>query len=195
MQKAWFVIATLLCWPIALHAQAVPAEIGLRYSLQASNGPAGDCGCFTLQGAAADLNWDLLRTHAGGSLPVRLGMVFDAGLEHASKINGAGYGLTLSTFAAGPRLTASVRRLRPFAQVLVGIAHGTGSEFPQNGMLRLTANSFALDVGGGADVPLNKHLAVRVLQVDYLRTELPNNTSNWQNNLRVGAGLTLRLSH
>jgi len=31
--------------------------------------------------------------------------------------------------------------------------------------------------------------------VDYLRTALPNNSNNWQNNLRVAAGLTLHFSH
>jgi hypothetical protein len=27
--------------------------------------------------------------------------------------------------------------------------------------------------------------------VDYLRTALPNNSTNWQSNLRIAAGLTL----
>jgi hypothetical protein len=51
-----------------------------------------------------------------------------------------------------------------------------------------------LDLGAGADVPLNKRISARILQLDYLRTTLPNNTTNWQNNLRIGAGLTLRFS-
>jgi hypothetical protein len=41
---------------------------------------------------------------------------------------------------------------------------------------------------------LNKSISVRILQPDYLHTDLPNNTSNWQNNLRIGAGLTLHFS-
>jgi hypothetical protein len=42
---------------------------------------------------------------------------------------------------------------------------------------------------------MNKRLSLRVLQLDYSRTSLPNNTTNWQNNLRIGAGITLRVSH
>jgi len=57
-----------------------------------------------------------------------------------------------------------------------------------------SANSFALNLGAGADYSLNKSISVRILQLDYLHTELPNNTSNWQNNLRIGAGLTLHFS-
>jgi peptidoglycan-associated lipoprotein len=195
MQKAWLVFATLSCLGVVLHAQAIPSEIGVRYSAQISNGPAGSCGCFTLQGAAADFNWNLPPKRAGAKPGPRLSLAFDAGMEHTGNMNGVGYGLTLSTFAAGPRLTLPVRRVRPFAQALFGMAHGANSEFPQSSTLSSSANSFALDLGAGADLPLNKHLALRFLQLDYLRTALPNNTTNWQNNLRIGAGLTLYLSH
>jgi hypothetical protein len=39
---------------------------------------------------------------------------------------------------------------------------------------------------------LRNRLSVRVLQLDYLRTTLPNSGTDWQNNLRIGVGLTLR---
>jgi opacity protein-like surface antigen len=88
------------------------------------------------------------------------------------------------------------KKAQPFAQALFGLAHGSGSEFPHSGNgLTTSANSFAFDLGAGADFPVNKRLSVRILQLDYLRTALPNNSNNWQNNLRISAGLTLRFSH
>ena len=93
-----------------------------------------------------------------------------------------------------PLVIASVcSRLKPFAQALFGFAHGSDSAFPQRSALEDSANSFALDIGGGADYGLRKRFSTRVLQLDYLRSGLPNGSTNWQNNLRIGAGLTLRL--
>lgn len=175
-------------------AQGIPSQINLRFSEQLSNGPAGQCGCFTLSGGAGDLYWNLFRLPGKHGLGV--GLAADAGVEHTGDENGAGYGLTLTTLTAGPRLQLpAARRLHPFAQALFGFAHGSGSQFPQQNTLVSSANSFALDLGGGADYFLPSHLiSIRVLQIDYLRTALPNNTSNWQNNLRIGAGITLHFS-
>ncbi len=175
-------------------AQAIPSQVNLRFSEQLSNGPAGQCGCFTLSGGAGDLYWKIL--HMPGSRALGVGLAADAGVEHTGNENGAGYGLTLTTLTAGPRLQLpSAHHLHPFAQALFGFAHGSGSQFPQQNSLVSSANSFALDFGGGADYFLPSHLiSIRVLQADYLRTELPNNTNDWQNNLRIGAGITLHFS-
>jgi opacity protein-like surface antigen len=194
MHKIRITLFTLLCLALtaAARAQFLPADAGLRYSEEISNSPAGSCGCFAMQGAAADAYWKLGRlAHS-----LHLGMAADAGVENTTNVNNAGYGLTLSAFTAGPRVKLHVNKAHPFAQALFGVAHGSGSNFPQSGSLLIhSANSFALDLGAGADYPLNKRLSVRFLQLDYLRTALPNNSNNWQNNLRVSAGLTLRISH
>ena len=101
----------------------------------------------------------------------------------------------MTTFTAGPRFKLPGNRVRSFAQALFGLAHGSGSKFPNGNSVESSANSFAVDLGAGADYFLNKRISVRILQLDYLRTALPNNTTNWQNNLRIGAGLTLHFSH
>ncbi len=196
MPKFCIAIVAFFCLLLASHAQAqaiIPSQVNLRYSEQISNGPAGQCGCFTLSGAAGDLYWNILHLPAGHGLGV--GLAADAALEHTTNENGAGYGLTLTTLTAGPRFQLpAIHHLLPFAQALFGFAHGSGSQFPQQNSLVSSANSFALDLGAGSDYSLNKLLSVRILQIDYLRTALPNNTTDWQNNLRIGAGLTLHLS-
>jgi hypothetical protein len=50
----------------------------------------------------------------------------------------------------------------------------------------------AVLVGRGTNVALSRHLAVRALDAAWLRTQLPNATTNAQNNVRLGAGAVLR---
>jgi hypothetical protein len=184
------VAALALGLALAAQAQVVPGTLNLRYTEQISNGPAGSCGCFGLEGFQADAGWWLKDLSAGG---MGLSLAADAGVVHTGSEGSAPYGLTLTTVTAGPRFNFPAPKLRPFAQVLLGFAHGSGSAFPQGDQLVSSASSLALEAGGAADYPIAPRLSVRVIEVEYLRTALPNSTSNWQNNLRIGAGLTLRL--
>jgi len=195
MTKVSIGLAALLCLalPAAARAQAIPREVDFRYSEQISNGPAGTCGCFPMQGAAGDVYWqikELVPHHKAD-----LGFAVDLGVEHTGNENNDGYGLTLTTLTAGPRFKFPIGRVHTFAEALFGFGHGSGSEFPHDGTLATSANSFALDVAGGADYPVNKRLSIRMLQIDYLRLSLPNNSTDWQNNLRLAAGLTLHFAH
>jgi hypothetical protein len=177
-----------LAAPALAQSRFVPTEAGVRFSEQISNGPAGNCGCFAMEGASGELTWTL---HQFGSEHSRMfGGVADVNVENAGKVSNAPYGLTLTSFAVGPRFTAgSHKSTAVFAQSLFGFAHGSGSEFPQHNSLVTSATSFSLDLGAGVDYPIRDHLSLRIVQLDYVRTALPNNTSNWQNNLRIGAGI------
>ena len=81
----------------------------------------------------------------------------------------------------------------------MGIAEGFNSLFPvrsgpvssRNAGTISNANSLALDTSGGLDVRLNHHLAVRAVRLSYLRTQLPNTTSNTQNSLCLSSGIVL----
>jgi hypothetical protein len=48
-------------------------------------------------------------------------------------------------------------------------------------------------VGGGVDIGLSPHFALRVFQADWLRTQFPNADTNVQNNFRVAAGIVFRI--
>jgi hypothetical protein len=189
MRNVRSILAALLCLPALCAAQShgIPQAFNLRYSAQISNASAGSCGCFALHGVAGDVYWGLRNFHA----PVSFGLVADAGVEHTGTVGNADFGLTLTTLTAGPRFTFPAHRVQIFGQALFGLAHGSGSEFPQGNTLVPSANSFAYDLGGAADYAINSRFSFRVAQLDFLRTALPNTTSNWQNNLRVGAGLTM----
>jgi hypothetical protein len=70
-------------------------------------------------------------------------------------------------------------------QGLAGEANGFHSIFPGVNGAGSSTNSLALLVGGGTNVALSRHLAMRALDAAWLRTQLPNATTNAQNNVRL----------
>ncbi len=81
----------------------------------------------------------------------------------------------------GPRVSFSAGNIRPFAEVLVGVAH-------MNFAVAGSENSFATAIGGGLDYKVAKILAWR-FQGDYIRTSLLSNAAN---NVRISTGIVLR---
>ena len=47
-------------------------------------------------------------------------------------------------------------------------------------------------MGSGLDVNLSPHIALRAIQANWLRTQMPNSTNNLQNSLQLGSGLVFR---
>jgi hypothetical protein len=170
-------------------AKEAPLEVSYSYDYARANAGPGQCGCFNMNGGSLELAVHAYR---------RLSVVADLGGEWAGSMGAAtGTGLSLSTLTVGPRYSqhfASKRlaRYTPFVQGLVGGARGFGSIFPGAGGVQVSATSLAVLAGGGLDVRLNKYLALRPIQADYLMTQLPNNASNQQHLLRLGAGVVLR---
>jgi hypothetical protein len=137
----------------------------------------------------------------GGSVQIHgqfwhgLGVVADvAGLHTASTNGSSGVGLDLVTATFGPRYTwsPSNRRYAVFGQALIGEANGMNSVFPEPAGASDSGNSLALYIGGGVNLPLKHHLALRAFEADWLRTQMPNATTKVQNSLRLGAGLMYR---
>jgi peptidoglycan-associated lipoprotein len=98
------------------------------------------------------------------------------------------------TYLLGPRVTHKAGHgTTVFAQTLFGGAHGFDGYFPTATSSSSSANSFAFSAGGGVDLRLSQRIALRVLQADYLYTELPNARGDRQNNPRIGGGIVVRL--
>lgn len=144
--------------------------------------------------------------HRGGSIELsaqlRHGFGLAANVAGTQTDNGAGSGIGLSLVTAtfGPRYTfyhpmgaERKRSLAIFGQGLLGQAWGFNSYFPIASGGITSDNSLALQVGGGVDLGLTRHVGIRVFQADWVGTELPNGTTNVQNTLRLGAGVVFRL--
>jgi peptidoglycan-associated lipoprotein len=171
--------------PRSALAQSAPrAEIGVNYNYVRSNLPAGGCGCFGLNGGSGWVAFNFSRS---------LGLVGEIASQTASNISSTGTDLTLTSYLAGPRYTwGHAHHLAPFAQALLGGAHASGSLAPGNSGLAGSANAFAMTAGGGLDIGLTRHIALRAFEVDYYLTRFDNGVNDHQNNLRIAAGVVIR---
>lgn len=79
-----------------------------------------------------------------------------------------------------------------FGQWLFGGVHGFDGVYPAIGGAKSTANSFAMQAGGGLNLALTRHIGIRLVDINFLQTYLPNNASETQNDLRLATGLTFR---
>jgi peptidoglycan-associated lipoprotein len=159
-------------------------ELGASYSFVNANAPPGDCGCFSMNGGSGWFSYNF--GHG-------LGLVGEVGSQYASNINRTTTDLTLTSFLVGPRHTWHPgHRIAPFGQVLVGGAHASGALTPTSSGLPVSENAFAMAAGGGVDVALGRHVALRLLQADYYLTRFDNGVNDHQNNLRIGEGIVFR---
>jgi hypothetical protein len=157
-------------------------EVAVTYDAALSNQTTSNS--FWLQGGSVQAHGEFWRG---------LGVVADVAGLHTGNIHSSGVGVDLVTATFGPRYTWSHRRLSFFGQGLAGEANGLNSLFPGVSRAGSSGNSLAVQVGGGMNLSLSPRIAVRVFEADWLRTQLPNGTTDVQNNLRLGAGVVLRL--
>jgi hypothetical protein len=123
-----------------------------------------------------------------------IGVVADVAGMHAANIDSSGVDLNLVTATFGPRYTWSPthRRYALFGQALVGEAFGFNSVFPSVTGANTTSYSLAVNSGGGLNIALSPHIALRAFEANWLRTQLPNSTNNAQNNVSLGTGIVFR---
>jgi hypothetical protein len=98
-------------------------------------------------------------------------------------IEDTGQSLRLTTFLVGPRFALRGGRFSPFAQVLVGLGHGS-SNFPLD-----NGSAWAVSFGGGVDVPIKSIISWRVIEVSDLLTHIKNGGNNQQNSVQVSTGI------
>lgn len=173
--------------PVDRGAQSdiAPLEIAFGYSYVRSNANPGQCGCFNMNGGNVE---GALHLYRGFSA------VADFSGENTASVNSGGLGLSMISFTAGPRFSfAFHRKFAPFAQGLFGATHGFNSYFPVAAGPTSNATDFAMIAGGGFDIRITRHIAIRPIEADYFLTKLPNGVNGTQNNLRLSAGLVLRI--
>jgi outer membrane protein OmpA-like peptidoglycan-associated protein len=108
------------------------------------------------------------------------------------------------TYMGGPRLSYRQPRFTLFAQALVGDANAqrvtingcTGS--PECAPLP-SENVLAVAVGGGLDLNVSRHFAIRLIQAEYLMTRFKDpssaaGTTGTRDNTRLSAGIVFRSS-
>lgn len=155
-------------------------EVSAAYSFVRANA-ANSSGSFNLNGGSASAAYDLTD---------RFAAVADFG---GYKFGGLPSGLssTMYTYLFGPRASMHKwERITPFAQALLGVGRLDAS----SGSVRAGENGLAMALGGGLDLRVRSHLAIRAIQAEYLMTRFPlvNGESATQNNIRLSAGIAYR---
>ena len=131
-------IAGMMLFAAAAGAQEdhPPLEVGVDYNYVRANGPPGGCSCFSMNGGNIWAAYSFTRSFSA---------VGEFSGQHAGNINATGKDLTLYSYLFGPRYTLrSSDRWLPFAQVLVGGAHSSGTCEPALSGASGSYNSFAL---------------------------------------------------
>ena len=159
--------------------------VAVTYDLERARTAAIGGSGFWLQGGGVDVDVPFYRG---------LSLVGSFSGAHASNIQ-PGVNLSKLTYLDGPRYTLSGSRFQIFGEGLFGGAHAFDGIFPATGGATPTANSYAIQLGGGVDIPLRNGFGVRALELDYVRTGLPNNGTNSQNDLRLAFGLSYHFNH
>lgn len=114
----------------------------------------------------------------------------------------------LYNFLFGPTATAYFGKSSVFGHALFGQEHATlsaGVTIPIVGGISApidSASAFAMAFGGGVDIGLSKHFAIRAAQLDYIRTSfnstdalafgLSTDLNNHQNSFRYSGGIIWR---
>lgn len=178
--------APLAAWPQQSKAAPPQHSIDAAFTYSPALSSAITGHRFWMQGGSAQLHARLYRG---------FGVVASLDGLHAGNITSSSVGLDLITATVGPRydLVLKPRNASVFLQALAGGAFASNSIFPSPSGSTTSQNSLALQIGGGLNVPLSRRLALRAVEVNWLRTQLPNSTTNVQNNLVLGAGLVFFL--
>ena len=164
----WIAMGILLLTCSASAQQAPRVDVSTGYSFLRLGGKGG----VSQQGGSISIT---------GNLNNWLGIVGDFGGYHSLP-----FGVRLNTYTTllGPRFSLRGGKVTPFVQTLFGGAHMSASV---NG-ISAGANSFAMSAGGGIDLQLTHHLALRP-QVDYIALRSSGQTLN---SGRASIGLVCR---
>jgi hypothetical protein len=176
----------------AVAPQAGKFDLGITYTYKLAKLSSTTGWYFGIQGGSVDGVYWL------GPKAYNLGVAFDFNGETASNI-GPGVNLSQLSFVAGPRYTlwkvkapGKLSGTNIYGQALVGYVHAYNSIFPSGLTTTSSAGSFALQTGGGANLPLNKQWGLRLVEADYIYTQLPNSNGNYQGDVRFSGGVTYR---
>lgn len=200
MQRFMLVLSVCLLLPAAMMAQDETPKVtvfgGYSLSRNGGNNTNGWDGQGTFNfnrylGLTADVSGNYRNI---ASLPV--------------PIVSAGVNQHLYTFLFGPTVTGNLGRASVFGHALFGAARASSSagiSLPFIGGVSTgvsSASAFAMAFGGGLDINLGRHFALRAAQLDLVRTQfsptdalatgLSTSSSGNQNFLRYSGGIVFR---
>jgi hypothetical protein len=199
MKKLIVVIAASLAFAFAASASDMPkAEGYVGYDFVRFNPDSRFTPSFNANGGSGQFVYNFYKW---------VGIAVDAGAVNKGVLNGVAVDTTVAHVVAGPRVAFhNHSRFTPYGEILFGGAYSTASAqvsalplagnisgLPLDPTIPITARigasrtGFAMMVGGGLDIKLNKHVAFRPIGADYYLTRVPSlltgddlNKNNWR---------------
>jgi Outer membrane protein beta-barrel domain len=121
-------------------------------------------------------------------------------IKYTNAFSSATASANLFTYNVGPIVKFRAEKFEPFGEVLFGGAH---SSFYGNLCRQLATcvvnnpsnNAFDFVIGGGLDIPVSQHFAIRPVEADYVLTRFGNGFTKGnqnQSNFRYQAGIQFR---
>lgn len=168
---------------------ATPADLGFSYLQERTKFVgSGTNPYFMLRGAKVDFAYEF--AHGAGLVISGTGL---------STVNLRG-SLDVEQIAlmAGPRYTRNFGHITPTAinrkggvyiEGKAGYVIATSGAYPVNGVIMDHASALTYMGGAGVNFHLYDRFDLRVIEVEYVRNQLPNGGTNVQNSLRLGAGI------
>jgi opacity protein-like surface antigen len=195
--KKLFRLTSLLavCLPLSVMAQEAPkAELFGGYSyLRVHPGERDD-----------NIGAHGFNTSLAGNVTRNFGLVaefsrfaksetFNLGdLLNQPGLGAAGAKARVSTYLFGPRFTLRSGSGEPFVHALFGGARGSFEASAAGLSQKISDDAFAYAVGAGLDIKVHDNFAIRLGQMDYLRTKIADEGLN---NLRYSVGFVIRLGN
>jgi len=172
MQKLCLLIFTVILLILPSAAQGFPrAEVFGGYQ-------------YTRIGGSGGLNANGWNAAVTGNVNRWFGVTGDFSGAYA---NVAGVSVRAYTYTFGPVISTSKDgRVVPFVHALVGGFHASAGF----GSFSASTNGFATMLGGGVDAKVAPHIAVRVVQADWVLWHAEGTTE--KNTARVSTGLVFR---
>ncbi len=224
--RRWFVFAGVVLaaagTAVAQDGSYSKVEMAPGFSFQHNSPVLGGTQSFNCAGGGSTMAYNV-NSMFGLAMDLSGCKIF--GLDNTygigSKVGGSEF-----TYVFGPRITFRKGKVQPFFEVNFGgerlsvscnngdagnacgaisptqplpTANGTVIIVPRNpNATSASKNAFALTVGGGVDVKLNKKFALRLFQAEYLYTRFGNDcqfaicsNNNGQNSFRLKSGIVI----
>ena len=104
------------------------------------------------------------------------------------------------TYTGGPVVYTESGRIKPFAHVLFGGMHLSGSVSSGGGSASVSWNGYTIMAGGGVDVKANRAIAICLAEVDWLYYNLSSTSISGvpvpgfsgSNNVKISSGVVFR---
>jgi len=130
-----------------------------------------------------------------GNLSKKIGIAGDFSYNVKNNIGVGPFNVDLNAFyfLFGPRFSwRSDSQVTPFVHALVG---GVRSKTHLTGFGAQRETDFAMGFGGGIDIKVNKAIAIRAFQADYLPTRVDDllGDKKWVHHFRAQAGVVFNL--